>query len=66
MLKVAMISKWHVHAPEYAGYFAKMEDVQITCVWDEIPIAVGNGRSSWKFRSWRTMMTCLRARTSTR
>ena len=38
MLHVAMLSKWHVHATEYAGYFNKMDDVQITCVWDEDPI----------------------------
>ena len=37
MLRVAMISKWHVHAAEYAGRLSKMEDVQITCVWDEEP-----------------------------
>lgn len=38
MLHVAMLSKWHVHATEYAGYFNKMDDVKITCVWDEDPI----------------------------
>ena len=27
MLHVAMLSKWHVHATEYAGYFNKMDDV---------------------------------------
>ena len=37
MLHVAMLSKWHVHAAEYAGRLSKMEDVQITCVWDEEP-----------------------------
>ena len=37
MLHVAMLSKWHVHAAEYAERLSKMEDVQITCVWDEEP-----------------------------
>ena len=37
MLKVAMLSKWHVHAPEYARRLSEMDDVQLTCVWDEIP-----------------------------
>lgn len=35
MLRIAMLSKWHVHAQEYAGYFQKMNDAKITCVWDE-------------------------------
>lgn len=37
MLQVAMLSKWHVHAEEYAGRLGKCDDVKITCVWDEIP-----------------------------
>ncbi|MDD3242239.1 MAG: Gfo/Idh/MocA family oxidoreductase [Eubacteriales bacterium] len=35
MLKVAMISKWHVHAPEYARRIVETGRAQITCVWDE-------------------------------
>ena len=35
MLRVAMLSKWHVHAPEYARRLGEMDDVKIICVWDE-------------------------------
>lgn len=30
-----MLSKWHVHAEGYAKQFQAMDDVKITCVWDE-------------------------------
>jgi predicted dehydrogenase len=36
MLKVAMLSKWHVHAPDYAAQLLKTEKVEIAAVWDEI------------------------------
>lgn len=35
MLHVAMLSKWHVHADNYAGFIKAQPDAQITCVWDE-------------------------------
>lgn len=36
MLHVAMISKWHVHAKDYAQQLLQRSDkVQITCLWDE-------------------------------
>ena len=35
MLHVAMLSKWHVHADNYAGFIQAQPDAQITCVWDE-------------------------------
>ncbi|WMJ89720.1 Gfo/Idh/MocA family protein [Anaerocolumna sp. MB42-C2] len=35
MLKVALISKWHVHAQGYAETLRTYPDVTITCVWDE-------------------------------
>ena len=35
MLKVAMISKWHVHAEGYAEFVQNQPDAQVTCVWDE-------------------------------
>ena len=41
MLRVAMISKWHVHAKGYARFVQSQEDAEITCVWDEQP---GRGR----------------------
>ncbi len=35
MLKIAMLSKWHVHAHGYAKFISEQSDAQITCVWDE-------------------------------
>ncbi len=35
MLHVAMLSKWHVHADNYAEFVRAQPDAQITCVWDE-------------------------------
>ena len=35
MLKVALLSKWHVHAQGYAGMLRTFPDAEITCVWDE-------------------------------
>jgi len=37
MLKVAMLSRWHVHADGYAQEFRNRDDVQLTVVWDEEP-----------------------------
>jgi len=37
MLKVAMLSRWHVHAPGYAKEFQARPDVKLTAVWDEEP-----------------------------
>ncbi len=37
MLRVAMLSQWHVHAWDYAKQIRSMENAQITAVWDEIP-----------------------------
>jgi predicted dehydrogenase len=35
MIRIAMLSKWHVHAAGYAGQIKKMDDAVITCVWDD-------------------------------
>ncbi len=35
MLRIAMISKWHVHADGYAQFVRQQGDACITCVWDE-------------------------------
>ncbi len=35
MLKVAMLSKWHVHAEGYAKEFLSTQKAEITAVWDE-------------------------------
>lgn len=41
MLKVAMLSGWHVHAKGYARELGALDSVKITAVWDEVP---GRGR----------------------
>lgn len=35
MVNILMLSKWHVHAKDYARMIAEQPDAQITCVWDE-------------------------------
>lgn len=35
MFKIAILSKWHVHAPGYAHQIRQNKDVEITAVWDE-------------------------------
>jgi len=37
MLKVAILSRWHVHADGYAHEFRNRDDVQLTAMWDEEP-----------------------------
>lgn len=37
MLRVAMLSGWHVHAKDYAKQIRELDDTKITAVWDEIP-----------------------------
>ena len=35
MVNVLMLSKWHVHATDYARALGEQADARITCVWDE-------------------------------
>lgn len=35
MLKIAMISRWHVHANEYANEIGNTPDAEIVAVWDD-------------------------------
>jgi predicted dehydrogenase len=35
MVKVLMISKWHVHAEGYAKVINSQPDAKVTCVWDD-------------------------------
>ena len=35
MFRVAMLSRWHVHADEYAKEFANHPDTHVQAVWDE-------------------------------
>lgn len=37
MLRVAMLSGWHVHAKGYANRVRSYEDAEVTAVWDEEP-----------------------------
>lgn len=37
MLRVAMLSQWHVHAGDYAKQVSALDGTKITAVWDEIP-----------------------------
>ena len=38
MLNIGMISKWHVHAKDYAREISHNPNAQITAVWDEDPV----------------------------
>ena len=35
MIRVAMLSKWHVHAGDYANQVKASGVAAITCVWDD-------------------------------
>ena len=37
MFRVAMLSKWHVHAEGYAREINAHPDACVCCVWDEDP-----------------------------
>lgn len=37
MLRVAMLSRWHVHANQYAGEIRANPDADVVAVWDEDP-----------------------------
>ena len=37
MIKIAMLSKWHVHAGDYARQVRQSGKAEITCVWDDDP-----------------------------
>lgn len=37
MIRVAMLSFWHVHAKDYAREASEHSDTEIAAVWDEIP-----------------------------
>ncbi|NLW20724.1 MAG: Gfo/Idh/MocA family oxidoreductase [Clostridiales bacterium] len=37
MVNILMLSKWHVHAKDYAKAISEQPDARITCVWDEDP-----------------------------
>ncbi|NLX83268.1 MAG: Gfo/Idh/MocA family oxidoreductase [Clostridiales bacterium] len=35
MVNILMLSKWHVHAKDYARQIQEQDDARITCVWDD-------------------------------
>ena len=35
MLKIGLVSRWHVHADEYANAVKQYPDAEIVAVWDE-------------------------------
>lgn len=37
MIRVAMLSFWHVHARDYASQATKHPDTEIVAIWDELP-----------------------------
>ena len=37
MIRIAMLSRWHVHANDYERQLREHKDVTITAVWDEMP-----------------------------
>jgi len=37
MIRIAMLSRWHVHADDYARQVRQHPDILITAIWDEIP-----------------------------
>lgn len=41
MIRVAMLSKWHVHADDYARQAKEHPQIDIACVWDEDPVRGG-------------------------
>jgi len=49
MLKVAIISSWHVHAGGYAEEFKARPDVQVTAVWDE------EAKKGQDFANWQKL-----------
>ncbi|GMX63338.1 Gfo/Idh/MocA family oxidoreductase [Paenibacillus elgii] len=50
MIRVAMLSFWHVHAADYAKQAAEHPDTEIVAVWDELP---ERGRREAEARSVR-------------
>ena len=47
MIRVAMLSFWHVHAKDYAKQATNHPDTQIVAVWDEIPTRGQEAARTW-------------------
>lgn len=47
MFNVALLSKWHMHFDRYAPVFQRMNDVKISCVWDDDPVRGAQGAKDY-------------------
>jgi predicted dehydrogenase len=47
MIRVAMLSFWHVHAKDYAKQATDHPDTQIVAVWDEVPTRGQEAAQTW-------------------
>ena len=47
MIRVAMLSFWHVHAKDYAKQATDHPDTQIVAVWDEMPTRGQEAAQNW-------------------
>jgi predicted dehydrogenase len=47
MIRVAMLSFWHVHAKDYAKQATEHPDTHIVAVWDEIPTRGREAAQAW-------------------
>jgi predicted dehydrogenase len=47
MIRVAMLSFWHVHAKDYAKQATDHPDTQIVAVWDELPTRGQAAAQTW-------------------
>ena len=49
MIRIALLSKWHVHSEGYGDQFASIPDVKVTVIWDEDPV---------RGKAWAEKMNC--------
>jgi predicted dehydrogenase len=59
MIRVAMLSFWHVHAKDYAKQATDHPDTQIVAVWDEIPTRGQTAAQTWGGRFYEDLDTLL-------
>ena len=64
-LRIAVLSRWHVHADEYAKAVNDHPDAQVAAVWDENPERGRSGPENSASTSSRTTPTLLARATST-
>jgi predicted dehydrogenase len=55
MIRVAMLSFWHVHAKDYAKQATDHPDTQIVAVWDEIPTRGQAAAQTWGGRFYEDL-----------